>query len=151
MVVDAGLNNAGHDANGWDSAGPASDGTDASRARALAQDWITLWQGELSALAADPEMREAWQSVMALWAGTMAATLHAMPRQRPAAPDDHTGGRAGTADAPRAAPSAAAPDPRDAEIERLARHVAALERRLADLEDGADPPVDPKRRPGRQP
>ena len=29
----------------------------------LAQDWITLWESELSALAADPELREAWQAM----------------------------------------------------------------------------------------
>ena len=105
-----------------------------------AQDWITLWQSELSAMAADPEMRESWQTAMALWAGTMAAVVRGLPRAAPAersgafATDDRPAGSAGPADAPRTAAAAAAPDARDAEIERLARHVAALERRLAELE-----------------
>ena len=47
--------------------------------RKLAQDWITLWQSELSAMAADPEIRESWQTVMALWAGTMSAMLRGLP------------------------------------------------------------------------
>ncbi len=46
----------------------------------LAQDWITLWESELSALAADPELREAWQAMSAVWAGAMTAMLRAMPR-----------------------------------------------------------------------
>ncbi len=78
MGVDAGLDSTGHDTEGRDSGGRAGNGLNGhgsatSRARGLAQDWITLWQSELSALAADPEMRETWQTMMALWAGTMAA------------------------------------------------------------------------------
>jgi hypothetical protein len=160
MGVDAGLDSTGHDAEGCNSAGAAGNGETrhgpaTSRARGLAQDWITLWQSELSAMAADPEMRETWQTMMALWAGTMAASLRAMPRDwpphGPSGRHDQTARGAGTADAPRATPAAAAPDARDAEIERLARHVAALERRLADIERGGDPPVNPKRRPRRKP
>jgi hypothetical protein len=156
MVVDAGLDTAGRDADGWESAreasnGAAGDGSGKSRARTLAQDWITLWQSELSAIAADPEIRESWQTMMSLWAGTMAAAVRAMPRPRDDAPYDNTGRRTAPADATRATPTAAAPDPRDAEIERLARHVAALERRLADIERGDNPPVHPKRRPRRKP
>jgi hypothetical protein len=174
MVVDAGLDTAGCDADGWDTAGQASCGTTgsgttgrgttgndtagndttgngrgASRAQTLAQDWITLWQSELSALAADPELRETWQTLMALWAGTMTAAVRAMPRVP--TPHDHAARSPGSAETPRAAPAPAAPDARDAEIERLARHVAALERRLAELERGGDPPVHPKRHPRRRP
>ncbi|MFO1024870.1 MAG: hypothetical protein U1E70_06800 [Acetobacteraceae bacterium] len=122
----------------------ASDGTTSGgRAadidlRRLAQDWITLWESEVTALAADPEMREAWQAAAAIWAGAMTAALQAMPRgstSSPAAPRDERSPRgAGSPETPRAAPAAAAPDPRDAEIERLARHIDALERRLADVE-----------------
>jgi hypothetical protein len=162
MVVDAGLDNAGHDSSTYDASGqdkPASGGPE-SRARhasdlpdprKLAQDWITLWQSELSAMAADPEMRESWRSVMAIWAGTMSTVLRGLPRAPTSDRYERAGGQSRTADAPRPPPTAAAPDTRDAEIERLARHVATLERRLADLERGGDPPVAPKRRAARKP
>jgi len=96
----------------------------------LARDWITLWQSELAALAVDREAQESWQTLLALWAGAAAAMLQAMPRS------GHDGTRPGAAVAPRPAPAAAAPDARDAEIERLARRIAELERRLAELERG---------------
>jgi len=35
--------------------------------RALARDWITLWQSELAATAADRELAEGWQQLAALW------------------------------------------------------------------------------------
>ena len=49
----------------------------------LARDWITLWQSELAALAADREAQESWQAMMSLWAGAAAAMLNAMPRAAP--------------------------------------------------------------------
>jgi hypothetical protein len=169
MVMDAGLENAGHDPGGWDAAGPhsaasgAADPRDRATAdmpdpRKLAQDWITLWQSELSAMAADPEIRESWQTIMALWAGTMSSLLRGLLRGLPRDQGhDASGGRPGPADASRAAAAAAAPDARDVEIDRLARHVAALEQRLAELtrrvdsgRDG-DPGVHPEGRRGRKP
>ena len=162
MVVDAGLDNAGqgsstHGAPGQKQAGfgegeaRARSATDLPDPRKLAQDWITLWQSELSAIAADPEMRESWQSMMAIWAGTMSSVLRGLPRASASDHHERTGGQARAADAPRSPPAAAAPDTRDAEIERLARHVAILERRLAELERGSDPAVAAKRRPARKP
>ena len=44
---------------------------------ALARDWITLWQSELAAIAADREMQESWQAILALWAGAAGAILAA--------------------------------------------------------------------------
>ena len=111
----------------------------------LARDWITLWQSELAAMAADRETHEGWQAMMSLWAGAAAGMMNAMPRAKPRPsggadrarhdrPDVPATGRAAAAAAPGAAAAAAAPDARDAEIERLGRLVGELERRLADLE-----------------
>jgi hypothetical protein len=103
-------------------------------ARRLAQDWITLWQSELTATAADRECAEVWQTLIGLWAGMAGAIVQHLPQgvHDTTAPS----GRAGAAASSRPAPAAAAPDPRDAEIERLAGQIADLERRLAALERG---------------
>ena len=104
----------------------------------LARDWITLWQSELSALAADREAQEAWTALLGLWAGAAAAFLAAAPRAVPgfATSFRHDPGPAGPAAAPRPAPAAAAPDPRDAALDRLNRRLAELEARLAEIERG---------------
>lgn len=109
-------------------------------ARKLAQDWITLWQSELSAMATDPEIHESLQAIVAFWAGTLPTALLGLFRNQR---HDGPPRRPQTADAPRPAPASAAPDARDAEIERLARHVAALERRLFELEHRSGASDDP--------
>jgi hypothetical protein len=110
--------------------GPApGDGAAAPDLRKLAQDWITLWQSELAALAVDREAQETWQAVVALWAGAASAMLQALPHEHPER-------RAGATAAAGAAPAFAAPDPRDAAIECLTRRIGELETRLADIERG---------------
>ena len=110
----------------------------------LARDWITLWQSELTAAAADRELQETWQTLAGLWAGVAGAMLAGLPRGLPDGPFGHAASTntpsasTGAAAPARPAPTAAAPDARDAEIERLARVVADLERRLADLERPPD-------------
>ena len=59
--------------------GARPDAAAAPDLRKLAQDWITLWQSELAALAVDREAQETWHAMLALWAGAAAAMLQAMP------------------------------------------------------------------------
>jgi hypothetical protein len=93
----------------------------------LARDWITVWQSELAASAVDRELQEAWQRMLTLWAQA-AGGLVGGPL-----PGWHDAGGSRSPAAPRATAAAAAPDTRDAEINRLAERVAELERRLAEL------------------
>ena len=146
MAMDADSDSAGHNTGDTDAFGQGTSGSGLGAAdpRSLAQDWIAIWQSELSAMAADPEQRETWQAVVALWTGTLSTLLSGLTGT---APHDSPAGRAGPANAPGSAPADAAPDARDAEIGRLARHVADLERRLAGLERSGHPGVDAKRRP----
>jgi hypothetical protein len=144
MTDRAGLDDrgAGQDSpqeEGWSGAPKAPD------LEKLAQDWITLWQSELSAMAADRELQESWRTTAVLWAGVATAMLNAMTSTTRRKRDERSPQRAGTEPAPGAKAPAAAPDPRDAEIERLARHIAALEARLGALERGGS-----ARRPARR-
>ena len=149
-----------------------SDGTEGRRdppappdLAALARDWITLWQSELAALAADREAQEMSEAVLALWAGMAGSLLAAAPRARapgmeapapgfgldpePAAPDaphERAHRRAGAAAPAGAAADPAASGPGDAALERLHRRLAELESRLAALERE---PAAPGRRPRR--
>ena len=106
--------------------------------RALARDWVTIWQSELAALADDREAAQTWQRMVDGWARMAEAMIAATPEPSPAHPspahrDERVPGPAAPAGATAAA---AAPDARDAELERLATRVAELERRLAALGGG---------------
>lgn len=111
---------------------------------ALARDWITLCQSELTALAADREMQEAWQTTMAMWAGAATAMLRGWPRA--------TGFEYGPSRPRPAAPAgppapAAAPDAGNAAVERLLDRIAELEARLAAVERGPREPEPGEPRP----
>jgi hypothetical protein len=118
-----------------DGADPPPGGDDL---QGLARDWIALWQSELAALAVDREGHEAWQTLLAMWAGQATAVFATIPRSSAddAARDRRTapGDGARPPASPRPAATAPAPDARDVEIERLRERVAELERRLAALE-----------------
>jgi hypothetical protein len=90
----------------------------------LAEDWVRLWQSELTAMAADRELRESWIALVTLWGSSAQAALgllrHEPPRRA-----------AGPAQPPGPAPAAVAPVPGLDEIERLNRRIAELEQRLA--------------------
>jgi uncharacterized protein YceH (UPF0502 family) len=92
----------------------------------LASDLVAMWQSELTAMAADREVRESWATLVVLWAqsATTAAALLS---------HDIASRSAGAAQPARAAPAAAASQPGLAEVEQLNRRVAELEQRLAEL------------------
>jgi hypothetical protein len=138
---------------GWSNAPdpPPEEQTDLHK---LAQDWITLWQSELSAMASDRELQETWRATMALWAGVATAVLSATtPHTRHSASsrDERGRQRPGAKHAAGAKATAAPPDSRDAEIERLARHIATLEARLEELERGGHRRPLGTRPPGTHP
>jgi len=99
------------------------------------EDWTALWREELRAQANDPEgmagTMELWRAAMAAWTGAMG-----LPPMPAAPPRDQAAGT------PRTEAAAAAPDSRDAaverdarrEVERLTRRVDELEARLGKLE-----------------
>jgi hypothetical protein len=92
------------------------------------EDWTALWREELQAQANDPEgmagTMELWRAAMSAWTGAMG--LPPMPAARSR---DHSAGT------PRAQAAAAAPNARDAEVERDARgEIERLTRRVDELE-----------------
>ena len=97
-------------------------------ARKVAEDWITIWQSEMTAVAQDRELVEGLTLLVDRWAQAARVTAAFLP-----GPSDASGGRAG-ARAQAGPPAAdAAPDARDAAIRGLAERVAELERILAGL------------------
>ncbi|EKM98859.1 MULTISPECIES: hypothetical protein [unclassified Acidocella] len=97
----------------------------------LAKDFVAVWQSELTAMAADRELRECWAATLALWAQAAAAAAALMPHEPPP-------GSSRPAQPVRPAPAAAASGPGLDEVERLSRRVAELEQRLAQLLDRRD-------------
>jgi hypothetical protein len=95
--------------------------------QAMTRDWITIWQSELSALATDRELQDAWVRFVALWADAAERAARLLP----AAAHDGATGCAGPAAPSRATAVMVAPDDRDAAIQRLEQRIAELERRLA--------------------
>ena len=118
--------------NGEKKPPDAATSTLKSVGSAMLEDWISIWESELAALATDREGRERWKSLVSQWAVQARAAaawmdgFDASPG-RPAGP----GAQAGTA------PAAASPDPRDDAIAQLARRVEELERRLLEHHDAA--------------
>jgi hypothetical protein len=136
----------------------------------LAEDWITLWQSEIAALAADREAAEGWAAAASAWAALGAAWMRAAaapPFGRPPPawpfPGPFPGAFAhdGAAAPPRPPAAAAAPahggEPGMAGAGRdddaLRTRLAELERRLSDLEGGpggaGKDPRPPRRRKPR--
>jgi uncharacterized protein YceH (UPF0502 family) len=91
----------------------------------LASDLMAMWQSELTAMAADREVRESWATLLALWVQS-ATTAAQLAR-------DGARGSARTAQPAWPAAAAAASQPGLAEIQQLSRRVAELEQRLAEL------------------
>ncbi|HKM64943.1 MAG TPA: hypothetical protein VJY39_20890 [Acidisphaera sp.] len=89
---------------------------------ALARDWIALVESELAGWMTDREAQETWTALLALWTRGVEAALRG-------AGDAGAGGGAA-----RPAAGGAAPDAGDAERLELARRLAALEARIAELE-----------------
>jgi hypothetical protein len=103
----------------------------------MAADWITIWQSELAGLATDRELQEAWVRLVDFWARSAEATLRLLPQPAAAPQADGADRRAGAAAPPGAPPAMAAPDARDAALQRLAERVAELERQFGARPAGA--------------
>jgi hypothetical protein len=128
----------------------------------LARRYLDLWQDQMTALAGDREFAESLQKLMTAMgtagdaAGTAApefqrAWMGVMTGQQPGQPtkataDDGTPGRA-----PGAPAAATAPDGGSADLDQLARRLAALEERIAALEAGAKPSRGGARSKSRRP
>jgi hypothetical protein len=95
----------------------------------LAEDWVTLWRSELTAMAADRELRESWAAMVTLWSSAATTAMSRLNTRYDSPP-----GNPPAAQPPRPEAAPAAPDAGLDEIERLNRRVAELERRLAEFQ-----------------
>jgi hypothetical protein len=104
----------------------------------MATDWITIWQSELAAMATDRELQEGWLRLVDLWAQAAQQAVRFLPPP----PAHDAAGRSGPAAPAGPTPPVAAPDARDAALERLAARVEELERQLGPLPTGrVEPPA----------
>jgi hypothetical protein len=101
----------------------------------LASDFAALWQSELTAMAADRELRESWAALLTLWASATDAARSTWRGHEPPP------GSAGAAQPPGPAAPGLASGSGLAEIERLHRRIDELERRLATNADHRDTPA----------
>ena len=127
---------------------PMSDQADADE---LARRYLDLWQDQMSALAADQDFARALQQVMtgmglagtttpAAWTGLMAGMVPATQGDATADAQGRTGKRTAPPGTPPGTPtSGIAPGDSGADVDELARRLAALEKRVAALEGGPAP------------
>jgi hypothetical protein len=99
----------------------------------LAKDFVAVWQSELTAMAADRELREGWAAILNLWAQAAGAAAALLPHNAPL-------GGSSTAQPPRPAPAAVASGPGVDAVEQLSCRVAELEQRVAELLEQRDGP-----------
>ena len=114
------------------------------------RDWAALWGEAVQDWASDPAAAEVNRMTAALWGKLLAASSAGMglpgmsPRMSPLGTAASGERRAAASHAPSGTPAAAAaPDARDAAVERLSRRIDTLEARLAALESPGATPDEP--------
>jgi hypothetical protein len=114
----------------------------------LAQDWVTLWQSELTALARDREAQEHWAKLIGFWAGMAGQTIAAQAACAARSHDQHPPRSTRTDDPAWPAPAAPASHPGGEPgadpltLARLHQRIADLETRLAALDRDHPPRRD---------
>lgn len=112
---------------------------------ALAREYLDLWEDQLTAMASDPDVARQTSKFFdalgafgaqanPLFSAQLAALLRTAPQSAATGTTDDRDPR--SAAAPGAKTPAAAPDDRDERLDQLARRVADLEKRIAELEPG---------------
>lgn len=99
----------------------------------LAANLLAIWQSELTAMAADRELRENWVTMVQLWAQAANATAALLPH-------DAASGSTISAQPLRSTAAHAASGTGLDEVSHLNHRVAELERRLAELLEQRDKP-----------